>query len=290
MLGSGTLSQIAVMLLSVGGFIAFVSGTPPIILLPALVPAVAVSLLVATMTRYRREPGWVAFAVFAGGAVVAGTLSTMANDMMQLRLEGVIGEARARVWTPAAAAPVLEELCKALMLLVVLLVRRETVHPMLDCLTYGALVGLGFAVAENINYFTLAAVQGGTGGLARSVYLRTLVGGLNHAIFTGLVGAGIGGLLRYGGTGRGLAALAGGFCAAVAQHVIWNAWASKNITDVLCGAPDPGAACRPVPEHIDLFGTVPLIALVSVAPGLIAVGLLLRTAAQRSPQAPVRQG
>jgi hypothetical protein len=86
--------------------------------------------------------------------------------------------------------------------------------------------------------------------------------------------------------GLGLVALAGGFLAAITQHVVWNAWASKAITDVLCGAADPGGACRAVPAPTDLFGTVPLIAAVSVAPGLVVIGLLVRHAARRPVRVP----
>lgn len=290
MRGSGTLAQLAATLGSLAGFAVFASGTPALVLVPALVPAVGCTLLLAVWTRYRSETGWLIFATFMCGAIVASTLSTMANEMAQLRLTGVIGEVRARGLTPAFVAPVLEELCKALLLLVVLLVRRQSAHPLLDCLVYGVLVGLGFAVAENIHYFTLAAVQGGPGGLARSIYLRALLGGSNHALFTGMVGAGIGGLLQARGGGHGVAALVVGFVAAVTQHVVWNAWASRAITEILCGAPDPGGACRAVPAHGDLFGTVPLIAAVSTAPGLVAVTLLLRSALRSAQQSAVGQG
>lgn len=282
--GRGSPTQLVIMLVSIGTFATYVSGTPWIVLVPAIVPAIVYSLIVITFTRYRHETGWLLFATLVCGAVLAATLSTLANDMTQLRLVDVLGEARARVLTPAVAAPVLEELCKAVFLLVVLVVRRESERPMLDCIVYGALVGLGFAVMENINYFTLAAVQGGTIGLARSVYLRALLGGLNHAIFSGLVGAGIGGLLQSHGRARGLVWLAVGFGGAIVQHIVWNAWASRAITNVLCGATDPGGACQAAPAHGDLFGTVPLIVIASVAPGLIAITLLIRNAAARPMQ------
>ena len=281
MLGSRAFVQVPVAVLSMAGFALFVAATPRLILLPALVPVVAYSALLIAWTRYRREAGWMLFATLICGAALASSLSTMANDLAQLRLASVLGEARARVLTPAIAAPILEELCKALLLLVVLLVRRDSERPMLDCIVYGALVGLGFAVVENINYYTLAAVQGGTAGLARSVSLRAFLGGLNHALFTGIVGAGIGGLWEIRRGGLGLAALACGFLAAIAQHIAWNAWASKAITEVLCGAADASGACRPVPASSALFGTVPLIAAVSVAPGLVVLGLLIRHAARR---------
>ena len=49
-----------------------------------------------------------------------------------------------------------------------------------------------FAVGENATYYLLAAVQGGWEGLGRSVYLRGLVQGGNHAAFTAVVGAAVG--------------------------------------------------------------------------------------------------
>jgi RsiW-degrading membrane proteinase PrsW (M82 family) len=278
----GTCSQFVVALVALAGFAAFAVGTPRLILIPALVPAVGYSMLIVLLTRYRSEAGWIAFATLGCGAVLASTLSTTANDLAQLRLASIVGEARASILTPTIAAPILEELCKTLLLLMLLLLRGESARPMLDCIVYGALVGLGFAVVENINYFTLATVQGGTAGLARSIYLRALLGGLNHAIFTGLVGAGIGAMLEAQFSIRGLGAMLAGYVAAISQHILWNAWASQAITSALCGAADPGEACRSSPAHSALFGTVPLIAALSIAPGLVGLVLVSRQAAGRA--------
>ena len=56
----------------------------------------------------------------------------------------------------------------------------------------GALIGLGFELVENQHYLTLAAVQAGTAGLVRGVWVRGILGGLKHAVFTAITGAGLG--------------------------------------------------------------------------------------------------
>jgi RsiW-degrading membrane proteinase PrsW (M82 family) len=253
----------------------FAAGTPGMILLPALLPAAAYASLLALLTRYRRELGWVLLAMLLGGTMLAGALSTATNELTQLALARAVGRALAAALTPAVAAPILEELCKALPLLLVLWLRGGSRRPVLDGIAYGALVGLGFAVAENLHYFTLAAVQG---GLARSLYLRGLLGGLNHAIFTATVGAGIGGMMQARSARLGLAALGASFAAACAEHMLWNAWASRAITTVLCGASEPDGACRAVPDPFDLYVTVPVIAALAAAPGALLLAAILRRA------------
>jgi RsiW-degrading membrane proteinase PrsW (M82 family) len=270
--------QVLMGVASIAIFGWFAAETPTAVLLPALAPVAGYSLLLLLLTRYRREAGYVLLATLTCGAVVASGLALAANDLAQLRLASVVGDEHARVLTPTIAAPILEELCKALMLLVVLAVRRDSRNPTLDGIVYGALVGLGFAVVENINYFTLAAVQGGSVGLARSVYLRALLGGLNHAMFTGMVGAGIGYMTEATSARRGFAALGAGFFGAITEHVVWNAWASRAITHVLCNASQPGGPCSPAPEYRDLFGHVPVIVAASVLPGLALLCFLTRWA------------
>jgi hypothetical protein len=53
------------------------------------------------------------------------------------------------------------------------------------------MAGLGFAFTENILYFGGALDQQGWGGWAVVVLVRTIPFGLNHALFTGLIGAGL---------------------------------------------------------------------------------------------------
>jgi hypothetical protein len=149
---------------------------------------------------------------------------------------------------------------------------------------YGTLAGLGFAATENVGYYTLAALQGGTPGLTRALWLRGLLQGLNHAAFTATIGAAIG--WAYGrGTRRpartGIVLI--GLGLAILVHAVWNAVASETITQVLCGAPTPGAACTPAPAPLDLLVTVPVVVATFVGP----VVVVLLAIASRAPTPPV---
>ena len=125
-----------------------------------------------------------------------------------------------------------------------------------DGVVYGALVGFGFSMAENADYLTVAAVAGGPAGLARATYVRGIVPGLNHAVFTATVGAGLAG---------GTTAWGRSVCFAIAlsvatlEHAIWNGFVSVTMTEILCNAATAGTPCRD-PDAMDLFVVAPLIA------------------------------
>ena len=65
-------------------------------------------------------------------------------------------------------------------------------------------------------------------------------------------------------------------------HAVWNAVASDAITQVLCGAPTPGAACTPDPAALDLLVTVPILVATFVGP----LALVLFAIAARPTQTP----
>jgi RsiW-degrading membrane proteinase PrsW (M82 family) len=175
-------------------------------------------------------------------------------------------------------APVVEEAAKATALLLVLALRPDALDDVAGGLLVGAFAGLGFALSENLGYFTLAAVQGGPSGLLRATWVRGLLQGFDHAIFTATTGAAIGwGRRRARGVGvavRGVAGLA----VAIAQHAVWNAVGSRAVTAVLCNAAAPGGACREPPPAPRLLASVALVVAASIGPGVLVLLALLRRA------------
>jgi hypothetical protein len=149
-----------------------------------------------------------------------------------------------------------------------------------DGLVCGALVGVGFAFTENLEYFTMAVVQGGHTGLAQSVYVRAVMGGLSHPIFAGMTGAGLG-LARERPESAGRAAGVAGFLLATVAHLFWNVLAGPGITEVLCNSPSPGAACLATPQPIDLLLRAPGIAVLGLAPALFVALVFLLLARRR---------
>ncbi len=273
----------ALALIPAVGFLRLVTGTPPIIFLAAVIPAVCYSGLLVFIDRYEQEPGHLLLAMFLWGAVIAAFLSFTVNDFFHTWSVGVVGEDRARSLTPLLGAPVIEEAAKAAAVFILFLIWREEFDDVIDGIVYGALVGVGFAMTENIGYFTLAAVQGGMSGLVQSIYLRSFLGGFNHAAFTAAVGAGLGYARETLSTKTRLLAPVIGLSGAILQHIAWNAVASQMITSVLCNPEFLDRPCQSAPSEIGLFVAIPLIVATFIGPGgltllVIAVLALRREA------------
>lgn len=264
------------------GFYQLLTGTPWLIVVAAVVPALAWTGVVLLFDRDEPEPPRVLLAMFLWGAVVAALASQTVNDSVYAWLATSFDGEHAHVWTPAVLAPCIEEGLKAAGLGVLWLVWRDEIDGVRDGIVYGAVIGMGFAMTENVAYFLLATVQGGSHGLARAVYLRAFLQGFNHAAFTATTGAAIGWLRGPGARTRWVVAL--GLLAAVAQHVLWNALGAQLVTELLCGAESPGGMCRFAPTDTSLFVSVPLVVLAFLAPGgvtLLGLGVLTRTAEPR---------
>jgi len=87
-------------------------------------------------------------------------------------------------------APIMEETAK--LWFVIYLSKSDAFDGPLDGLIYGAMVGAGFAAAENLLYATTAAVgQGITAGLTLTA-IRSVTQVVGHPLYTGLAGIGVG--------------------------------------------------------------------------------------------------
>ena len=263
------------------------ASTPAAIIVAALLPALAYAALIAHLDRFRQRPPILLAFMFLWGAGAAALLSQAANDAAQAWLAALHDPESARALMPRLAAPAIEEAIKAAPL-AALLLRRGGADAVLDGIVYGALIGVGFAVAENSDYFVLAAVQGGESGLLQSIYLRGVLGGLNHAVFTATVGAALGwGMQR---RGRWLWAAAPlGLALAIAQHVVWNGLAASALNTLACNPSQPGGACNPPASATALFITAPLIVLPCIAPALLLLAIAARGALQREEQIVARR-
>jgi hypothetical protein len=127
-----------------------------------------------------------------------------------------------------------EEASKGIALVLIVLAFRHEFDDVLDGIVYGSMVGFGFAMTENVFYYLSAFESGGTSDWVAVVFLRTVIFGFNHALFTSITGAGLG-FARLAATnsvrlGAPLLALA----LATTMHGIHNLFAQLN--DVLCGA------------------------------------------------------
>ncbi len=157
----------------------------------SVAPALLYSLLIWWLDRYEKEPWGLLAATFIWGAVPAIVLSLVAELILGIPVHALFGEAAAQLISGSLIAPVVEELAKGMAILLVFLLFRHEFDGILDGIVYGALVGFGFAMTENGLYF-LGALLDGAATWLTVVFVRTLVFGLNHGLFSGIVGLGLG--------------------------------------------------------------------------------------------------
>lgn len=176
--------------------------------------------------RYEREPLWLASLVFIWGAIPAIIASLVGEILIGSPFIDAPGSVAEAVMESAVVAPVVEELAKGLVLLIIFRWMRQEFDGLLDGLLYGALVGFGFAMTENFFYFVGAFDQGGFGHLSLIIFLRAVIFGLNHAFYTALIGMGLG-LARHA-TRRStrLLYIGLGLLAAILTHSLHNLGAS----------------------------------------------------------------
>ena len=250
-------------------FVRVVIGTPVAILLAAVAPALGYTGLLLLLDRYEREPLGLVLAMLLWGGAVAAPLASALNDLL-------LSWPAVRAVVPIFGAPVVEEAAKSLGLLILLGLVPDELDDTLDGLVYGAVVGVGFAMTENLTYFTLAAVQAGTDGLVQSLYLRGGLAGFNHAVFTAAIGAGIGFSRESRSRRAGRIGLLTGVATALGQHALWNGIAAPELTRALCGAALSGGPCAASPPPWALYVVAPLVVTLFLGPGgLVLLGVAL---------------
>ncbi len=161
-------------------------------ILAAVIPTLIYVLLFYWADRYEREPVWLAVVAFFWGAVPAIAVSLLGEYLFDLPLiTGPQGYSHALIGN-VLIAPIIEETAKWVALLAIFLLRRQEFDGPLDGLIYGALIGFGFAMTENILFFVGAYGSGGYEELSTSFFLRSIVFGMNHAFYTALAGIALG--------------------------------------------------------------------------------------------------
>ena len=190
----------------------------------ALLPIPALISGVLYLDRLEPEPPGLLVIVFLWGAAMAGLIvliSTATGHELittpTLRADGFHHASALAV----IGIAVLEETLKGAALVGLLLLRPQEVDGTSDGLVYGSMVGLGFALIENIAYYTQADHYGIFNGVATTFLLRGLPGPVCQALFSSLVGAGVAYAVTTTGR-RGWWAVGAGWIAAVALHALWN--------------------------------------------------------------------
>jgi RsiW-degrading membrane proteinase PrsW (M82 family) len=200
-------------------------------LVAAVVPTIVYVLVLWWFDRYEKEPRRLLWTAFLWGAVPAIILSVIAESVLGEPLAG-LGEQGAELVSSSVLAPLIEELTKGLAVLLLFLFFHKEFDDVLDGIIYGATVGFGFAMTENVFYFMNSFHQGGLESLSGLVLMRGLVFGLNHALFTAILGATLGYARNSQRTFRRWVAPPLGLLGAMLLHGIHNLFTS--LADTMC--------------------------------------------------------
>lgn len=187
--------------------IGFVASDTPSAFLIALVPLSYTIPAFMWLDRLEPEPRAMRWNAFLWGGGISVLVAGFANEVTAAS----VGVSAALV----ISAPVVEETMKTLGILGA--AKRQQLDTPLDGAVYAGYVGLGFAMVENIIYFS-QAISDDELGLVFA--LRGLFSPFAHPFFTVWAGLAIGKAVRRGRS-RWLAALRG-LVPAVALHAAWN--------------------------------------------------------------------
>jgi protease PrsW len=185
-----------------------------IAILAAAIPTAIYGMLVWWLDRYEKEPPWLIAAAFLWGSLPAIGLALLFELVLQIPL------ARSPLGPDLAAwglAPLVEEPVKGLALAgLFVLARREFDGP-LDGIVYGSLVGFGFSMTENALYFLSYSDE-----LGALFWVRGVFFGLNHALFSSMIGLALGAVRYRRSASTVVLAFFGGLALAILFHALHN--------------------------------------------------------------------
>ncbi len=184
----------------------------------AVIPFVVVWFVVRYIDRWEPEPRRLLIFAAAWGAVAAVAIA-LAVDLLVTFVTGGLPDAVSAV----VQAPIVEEVAKGLGVFLLYAFARRFFDGPVDGIVYGALIGAGFALTENVQYFAIGYLEGGPGEVATTFFLRAVLSPFAHVMFTSLTGFAFGLAARRSlRTGAALGYAVPGLIAAIVLHAVWN--------------------------------------------------------------------
>lgn len=191
----------------------------------AVVPLAVVFFTVRWIDRWEPEPRLAVVFAFLWGAGVAVLLALIIgaeidNVIAALGSPGPASE----FFSAVIQSPIVEEVGKALGILVIFWVARRHFDGPIDGLVYAAWIAGGFAFTENILYFgsELVSLDGGNAGLFPMFLVRGLMSPFAHVMFTACAGIAVGFAARSTRTASGVGIFVAGLALAIGLHALWN--------------------------------------------------------------------
>jgi len=192
----------------------------------ATLPVPIYIMLLLWIDRYESEPLWMLATTFFWGALVAVCIALILNTINGFIVTAATNSAQiGENFGAVVSAPIVEEGSKAFILLVLFLWKKDEFDGIVDGIVYAGMVGLGFAMTENILYYG-RAVQGGAGALTFIFILRGMAAPFSHPLFTSMTGIGLGWSRQSNNGFVKVVMPVLGFMLAVFLHATWNGTAT----------------------------------------------------------------
>jgi RsiW-degrading membrane proteinase PrsW (M82 family) len=192
-----------------------------------LVPVAGIATLTMVIDRYAREPWYLLLSAFSWGAIIAIPPAFFIENGLNQGISALPIHLFPRLWGDLSQsilyglnAGITEEAVKGAGLLVLLFIVRDKFENITDGILYGAIIGAGFAMTENIAYFVTADSSRRT--LVFLIIGRVILSWLGHSTFTACFGAGLGYMREGRGGFRPWLPPLLGFLAAVLLHSFFD--------------------------------------------------------------------
>ena len=192
----------------------------------AMLPVPIYIMLLLWIDRYESEPLWMLATSFLWGALIAVFIALILNTINGAIVAAATNSAQiGENFGAVISAPIVEESAKAFILFVLFLWKKDEFDGIVDGIVYAGMVGLGFAMTENILYYGRAA-QGGAGALTFIFILRGMAAPFSHPLFTSMTGIGLGWSRQSNNGFVKIFMPVVGFMLAILLHATWNGTAT----------------------------------------------------------------
>ncbi|HEV2812654.1 MAG TPA: PrsW family intramembrane metalloprotease [Solirubrobacteraceae bacterium] len=188
----------------------------------AILPVPVYLAIVLWIDRFEPEPLPMIVTTFFWGATIACFVAILLNTIGEVIVAEELGTEAGEIYGASFSAPVVEEAAKGAVLFGLFWWKRDEFNGIIDGIVYAALVGLGFAMTENVLYYGRGAAEEGIVGAVVTFVVRGIMSPFAHPVFTAMTGIGLG--LAVGARSKSfrVAAPLAGLVVAMALHSLWN--------------------------------------------------------------------
>jgi RsiW-degrading membrane proteinase PrsW (M82 family) len=188
----------------------------------ATLPVPIYVMLLLWIDRYESEPLWMLATAFFWGALVAVFIALIFNTSIEIMAAVATHSQEIGANVGAViSAPIVEESAKGFILFVLFFWKKDEFDGIVDGIVYAGMVGLGFAMTENILYYG-KALQHGTEELKFVFVLRGMAAPFSHPLFTSMTGIGLGWSRQSNNGFIKIVAPVLGLMLAMLMHATWN--------------------------------------------------------------------